>query len=35
MAGELPLEGKEWDDPDMVQQALDNHQFGYGQNPLP
>ena len=34
MPGELPLEGKEWDDPDKVDQALANHQFGYMQNPL-
>ncbi len=35
MPGELPLEGKEWDDPAKVEQALANHQFGYGQNPMP
>jgi len=34
MPGPLPLEGKDLTDPVKVQQALDNHQFGYGQNPL-
>jgi hypothetical protein len=34
MPGELPLEGKEWDDPAKVEQALANQQFGYGQNPM-
>ena len=34
MPGELPLDGKEWEDPALVEQAIANHQFGYGQNPL-
>lgn len=34
LPGELSLEGKEWDDPQKVEQAIDNQQFGYSQNPI-